>query len=162
MTLDWPEGVRQKVKHRLDPARISQTAENLALRVSESLPESTLAGLAVELAGVARATEDRTRQASRPIYALRAASLLAVVKSLRSLVSCGPYPRTMGLRHDLRGFRIRGCRFQPRASTRRCALVSHHARSQGQAQEGTRVPRGTARVHTRHRRDTALLHTRPL
>ena len=77
--------MRQKGKHRLDPSRITQTAENLALRVSEGLPESTLAGLAVELAGVARATEERTRQASRPIYALRAASLLAIGASFSGL-----------------------------------------------------------------------------
>jgi hypothetical protein len=85
MNFIWPEGVSPNGKHRLDPARIIQTAENLALRVCEGLPESTLAGLAVELARVARATEERTRQASRPIYALRAASLLAIGASLSGL-----------------------------------------------------------------------------
>ena len=85
MTIVLPGGVSPKEKHRLDPARIIQTAENLARRVSDSLPKSTLAGLAVELAGIARATDVRVREAGRPIYAIRAASLLAIGSSLLGL-----------------------------------------------------------------------------
>ena len=82
MTQVLPEGTSPNDKHRLDPTRIIQTAENLARRVSDSLPESTLAGLAVELAGIARATDQRVRQAGRPIYTIRVASFLAIGASL--------------------------------------------------------------------------------
>jgi hypothetical protein len=47
--------------HRLDPARIIETSENLARTVGDSLPGSSLAGLAVELARIARATDERAR-----------------------------------------------------------------------------------------------------
>jgi hypothetical protein len=72
-------------KHRLDPARIIKTAENLAQRVKDSLPGSGLADLAVELAGIAHATNEHARQIRRPIYAIRAASWLAVSASLLGL-----------------------------------------------------------------------------
>ncbi len=85
MTIVMPGGMSPNDKHRLDPARIIQTAENLARRVSNSLPESTLAGLAKELAGIARATDQRVRQAGRPIYAIRLASVLAIGASLLGL-----------------------------------------------------------------------------
>ena len=50
-------------RHRLDPARIIETAENLARDVGEKLPGSSLAGLAAELAQIAHATDQR---AARP------------------------------------------------------------------------------------------------
>ncbi len=65
-------------RHRLDPAKIIETAENLAREVGNRLPGSTLAGLAVELVQIARATDERARQARRPIYAIRAGSCLAI------------------------------------------------------------------------------------
>ncbi len=72
-------------RHRLDPAKIIETADHLALRVNEKLLESTLAGLAAELAQVARQTEERARQARRPILAIRIASILAVCGTLLGL-----------------------------------------------------------------------------
>jgi hypothetical protein len=82
---DLPLGVGPNLKHRLDPSRIVETAENLARRVSEKLPESNLAGLAVELAGIARVTDERTHRASTPIYVIRVACVLATVVSLLGL-----------------------------------------------------------------------------
>jgi hypothetical protein len=78
-------GVGTNRKHQLDPAKIVQTAENLAHRVSERLPESNLAGLAAELAGIARETHRRARQVRRPIYLVRAACGLAILASLTAL-----------------------------------------------------------------------------
>ncbi len=72
-------------KHRLDPARIIETAENLARDVGERLPGSSLAGLAAELAQIAHATDQRARQARRPIYSIRFISVLAVGASLLAL-----------------------------------------------------------------------------
>ncbi len=72
-------------RHRLDPAKIIETADHLARRVSEKLLESTLAGLAAELAQVARQTEERAREARRPILAIRIASILAVCGTLLGL-----------------------------------------------------------------------------
>jgi hypothetical protein len=63
--------------HRLDPAKIILTAENLARRVSERLPKSTLAGLAADLAEIARLTDERARLARRPIHLIRGAGWLA-------------------------------------------------------------------------------------
>jgi len=65
-------------KHRLDPAKIIETAENLACEVGKRLPGSTLAGLADELVQIAHGTDERARQARRPIYGIRAGSLLAI------------------------------------------------------------------------------------
>ncbi len=65
-------------RHRLDPAKIVETAKNLARSVGERLPGSTLAGLAGELAAIAHATDERARQARRPIYAVRLGSLIAI------------------------------------------------------------------------------------
>ena len=64
-------------KHRLDPAKIILTAENLARRVSSRFPESTLAGLAADLAEIARVTDERARQAQRPIRFVHGAGWLA-------------------------------------------------------------------------------------
>ena len=72
-------------RHRLNPARIIETAENLARDIGEKLPVSSLAGLAVELAHIAHATVERTQQARRPIYAIRVLSFLAISTSLLGL-----------------------------------------------------------------------------
>jgi hypothetical protein len=85
MKLILPAGVRPYERHRLDPAKIVETAENLARGVGERLPGSTLAGLAVELAAIARETDERARQARRPIYAIRVASVLAISASILGL-----------------------------------------------------------------------------
>jgi len=85
MKLILPAGVRPYERHRLDPTKIVETAENLARRVGERLPGSSLAGLAVELAGIARKTDERARQARRPIYAIRVASLLAISATILGL-----------------------------------------------------------------------------
>jgi hypothetical protein len=65
-------------RHRLDPARIIETAENLARRIGERLPGSSLAALAVELVRIAHVTDEQARQARRPIHAIRAVSFLAI------------------------------------------------------------------------------------
>jgi hypothetical protein len=80
-----PAGARPEVTHRLDPARIIETAENLADRVGERLPGSSLARLAVELARIARDTDLRARQARRPIFGIRLASVLAIGGSVLAL-----------------------------------------------------------------------------
>jgi hypothetical protein len=72
-------------RHRLDHANIIETADSLSRRLSDKLPGSTLAGLAVELARIARATEERARQARRPIFTIRAASALAIIACLAAL-----------------------------------------------------------------------------
>ncbi len=64
-------------QHRLDPAKIIQTAENLARRVSDRLPESTLAGLSADLAEIARVTDERARQARKPNLIIRGTGRLA-------------------------------------------------------------------------------------
>ena len=75
-------GSTMRERHRLDPAKIIETADHLARRVSEKLPDSNLAGLAAELAQVARQTEERAREARQPILAIRIASILAVCGTL--------------------------------------------------------------------------------
>jgi hypothetical protein len=85
MKLILPARVRLYQMHRLDPAKIVETAENLAHRVGESLPGSTLASLAIELAAIARKTDERARQARRPIYAIRVGSLLSISSTLVGL-----------------------------------------------------------------------------
>ncbi len=65
-------------RHRIDTARIIETAENLAGQIGERLPGSSLAALAVELVRIAHATEERARQARKPILAIRAGSFLAI------------------------------------------------------------------------------------
>jgi len=80
-----PAGERPNLMHRLDPARIIEIAENLALRIGQRLPGSSLAGLAVELARIARDTDQRARQARRPILAIRFASVTAILASLLGL-----------------------------------------------------------------------------
>ncbi len=71
-------GSMMRERHRLDPAKMIATADHLARRVSEKLPQSTLAGLAAELAEVAHQTEERARRAQQPIPAIRIASVAAV------------------------------------------------------------------------------------
>lgn len=66
------------VKHRLDSARIVETADYLSRELGTQLPGSSLAGLADALAKIARAPDDQTRQARKPIYVLRAASAIAI------------------------------------------------------------------------------------
>ena len=85
MRLAFPANVRATVTHRLDPARIIETSENLAERIGQRMPASGLSRLAVELAGIARAADQRARQASRPIFALRLASATAIGLSLLGL-----------------------------------------------------------------------------
>jgi hypothetical protein len=85
MRLVLPANQGSTVTHRLDPARITETAENLAQRISEKMPGSSLSNLAVELAGIARATDQRARQASRPILAIRLASATAIGLGLLGL-----------------------------------------------------------------------------
>jgi hypothetical protein len=63
--------------HRLDPAKIILTAEHLAQRVSSRFPDSTLAGLAADLAEIARETDERARLARRPNRLIRGAGWLA-------------------------------------------------------------------------------------
>ena len=65
-------------RHRLDAAKIIETAKNLANDVNLRLPGSNLAVLAEELAVLAVATEERGRQARRPFLAIRALSALAI------------------------------------------------------------------------------------
>jgi hypothetical protein len=74
------------LKHRLDPSRIVGTADNLARRVGEKFPESNLAGLAVELAGIARVTDERTRRARSPNHVIRVACVVAILVSLLGLL----------------------------------------------------------------------------
>ena len=64
-------------KHRLDPAKIILTAENLTHRVSSRFPDSTLAGLADDLAEIARETDERSRLAQKPNRLIRGAGWLA-------------------------------------------------------------------------------------
>lgn len=85
MKVILPAGVRPYEKHRLDPAKIVETAENLARGVGERLPGTTLASLAVKLAAIARDTDERAQQARRPIYAIRAGSLLAISATIFGL-----------------------------------------------------------------------------
>jgi len=85
MVRDSPPGMNPNRKHRLDPSRIVETAENLARRVSERFPKSNLAERAGELAGIARLTVERIGQARRPIYIIRVVSVLAIVGLLSLL-----------------------------------------------------------------------------
>jgi hypothetical protein len=74
-------------RHRLDAARIIETANNLANDINQRLPGTHLAILARELALLAVATEDRGRQARRPFLAIRALSALAIGLVLMGLWS---------------------------------------------------------------------------
>ena len=71
--------------HQLDPARIIETADALARRVSQGLPGSTLAGLAAELVRIARDTDRRVKEARKPIMAIRVASATTIVCTLLGL-----------------------------------------------------------------------------
>jgi len=71
-------GERPNAAHRLDPSRIIETAEDLAQRIDQKLPGSTLAGLAAELVRIARDTDQRVQQARKPILAIRFASVIAI------------------------------------------------------------------------------------
>src|SRR4051812_45593384 len=86
MKLVLPANHGGVVTHRLDPARIIETAENLAQRIGQTLPGSSLYSLAVELAGIARATEQRARQASRPIFCTQ---MIGVISNLAALYTRG-------------------------------------------------------------------------
>ena len=72
-------------KYRLDPAKIILTAENLARRVSGRFPESTLAGLAADLAEIARETDERASLARKPDQLIRSAGWLAGILGLLAL-----------------------------------------------------------------------------
>ncbi len=80
-----PVGKALNEKHRLDPAKIIETADSLARRIGDKLPGSTLAGLAAELARIARATEERAGRARQPIFTIRAGSVLAINASLAGI-----------------------------------------------------------------------------
>ncbi|MDR3619310.1 MAG: hypothetical protein P4L85_08165 [Paludisphaera borealis] len=79
MGIRFSTAPKDGVKHRLDPPRIVETAENLAREIDQRLPGSTLSGLAAELVQIAHCTDERASRARRPIYAVRAASLAAIV-----------------------------------------------------------------------------------
>ena len=85
MTSVLATAASSSASHRLDPAKIIQAAENLARSVDDKFPGSDLASLTAALAGIARATDERVREALRPIYAIRAASFLATGISLLAL-----------------------------------------------------------------------------
>ena len=72
-------------KHRLDPAKIIQTAEHLARRVSSRFPESSLAGLAADLVEIARETDERASLARNPNHLIRSLGWLAGVIALLGL-----------------------------------------------------------------------------
>jgi cytochrome bd-type quinol oxidase subunit 2 len=65
-------------RHRLDAAKIIETAKNLSDDINVRLPGSNLAVLAQELAVLAVATEERRQKARRPFLAIRALSALAI------------------------------------------------------------------------------------
>ena len=67
------------------PARSSRRRRTSPTTLTLRLPGSNLAGLAEELARVAVATEERGRQARRPILAIRALSALAIGLALLGL-----------------------------------------------------------------------------
>ena len=72
-------------KHRLDPAKIIQTADNLARRVSNRFPDSTLAGLAADLAEIARVTDEHVLLARKPNRLIRGLGWLAGVIGILGL-----------------------------------------------------------------------------
>ena len=55
-------------RHRLDPSRIIETAENLARDVCTRLPGTSLAGLACELVQIAHATDERAGSAEADLW----------------------------------------------------------------------------------------------
>ena len=57
-----PAGEPPNAIHRLNPARIVGTAENLAQQIGQRLPGSNLASIAAELARIARDTDHRVHQ----------------------------------------------------------------------------------------------------
>lgn len=65
-------------RHRLDPEKLIETARNLADDINGRLAGSSLAELSRELVKIAVATVERGKSASRPIYAVRAFSALAI------------------------------------------------------------------------------------
>ncbi|MCY2966867.1 MAG: hypothetical protein NT069_25090 [Planctomycetota bacterium] len=71
--------------HQLDPSRIIQTAEKLAQRIGQSLPGTTLAGLAAEIVQIARDTDQRIRQILKPNLAIRIGSVTAIGLTLACL-----------------------------------------------------------------------------
>lgn len=79
-------GETPRATHQLDPARIIETADALAQRVERGLPGSTLAGLAAELATIARDTGRRVQEAKKPIVAIRVASATTIVCTLLGLL----------------------------------------------------------------------------
>jgi hypothetical protein len=69
---------RETVGHRLDAAKIIETAKNLSDGINERLSGSRLAGLAKELAEIAVAADERSQAARRPIIAIRVVSAAAI------------------------------------------------------------------------------------
>ena len=65
MTSVLATAASSSASHRLDPAKIIQAAENLARSVDDKFPGSDLASLTAALAGIARATDERVREALR-------------------------------------------------------------------------------------------------
>jgi hypothetical protein len=78
MSRMWKNVKNLGPKHRLDAAKIIETAKNLAEDINARLPGTNLAALAEELAKLTVATEERARRARRPFLAIRAISALAI------------------------------------------------------------------------------------
>ena len=84
MRFALPLALSPSASHRLDPAKIIETAENLARRIGDSLPASSLAGLAAQLRG-SHVRPMIAPAARSPNYAIRAASLLAIAATILGL-----------------------------------------------------------------------------
>ncbi len=131
-----PPQEKPKSTHQLDPVRIIETADNLAETIGQSLPDSTLAGLAVVLARLARETGQRLYQARRPILAIRLVSAAAVGSSLLGLWYLVHHIRNaLGVQYGWRTLRSHRRRLQSSGSCRRDSLVLHHARVPAQAKK---------------------------
>jgi hypothetical protein len=66
----------------LDSGHIVKTVERLHARIAERFPNSGLAGIAADLAEIARATAARVEDLSKPNYLLRTIAVLAIAGGL--------------------------------------------------------------------------------
>lgn len=80
---DQPRG--STPRHRLDPAKIVETAGNLAAEIAVRLPGTTLAALAGELETIALSAMERGRLARQPIVSIRLLSAAAIVSAVSAL-----------------------------------------------------------------------------
>lgn len=94
MGIRFPKLPKHGTRHRLDPSRIVETAENLARAIDERLPGSNLSGLGHELVQIAHGSEERADRARQPIYAVRAASLASIAASAALLAVIGLHVHT--------------------------------------------------------------------